>query len=68
MAPVGFLSLRSTDKKQLTEITQKRAARRDAGEDDLIARKTFMIFQLVTNLMRVGWSKELRFPIPMEEQ
>ena len=54
VAPVGFLSLRQTEKKHLPELTQKRASWRDTGAENLTARRTGMIFQASTNLMRMS--------------
>ena len=54
VAPVGFLSLGQTEEKHLPELTQKRASWRDAGAENLTARRTGMIFQASTPLMRMS--------------
>ena len=50
----GFPVLETNRKKLLPELTQKRASWRHAGAENLTARRTGMIFQASTNLMRMS--------------
>ena len=50
----GFPVIETNRKKHLPELMQKRASWRDAGAENHTSRRTWMIFQSSTNLMRMS--------------